>query len=1185
MIFLRIRAPWLALLAAVSLWPAGSWAQEARLKELNAQAAQLARQGKWAEAAPIAEEAAKVAGTAFGADSIQAAVALSNLGLTYSYMGKFAQSEPPLQRALAIIEKSAGPDSPSTASALRNLALTETQLNKLDDAGKLLQRVVAIDEKTAGPDDPKVAAALNDLASVYEKQSNYALDLPVCQRILAIYEKAFPPGGPDRPEVAAALVRLGRVYLHEEKYAQAEPLTRRALGMYEKALGPDSPSIEDVLNDLALADLQLAKYAESEVLYKRALAISEKAHGPDHPDVAQEVNNLADLYVNQGRFPEAETLYDRALAIRIKTLGADDLQVAHTLNNLASLSSDEGKYPQAESLFQRCLAIQEKAHKAEDRDLAATLNDLGSFYVHEGKYAQAEPLLQRALHIDETTLGPDHINNAYVLNNLGSLYQLQGKLVEAVQLFERSLSIREKALGPDHPDVAIVLFNLGKVKADQGKNDEAKALYLRGLAIETKALGPDHPTLAASYQNVAVFLMNENAQVQAEQFYKQALAINVKVLGADHPEVGSNLGGLGWVYTYENKFDQAEPMFQRALAIEQKAYGDGNPTVGTALENLAQMYDYAGKVPQAQSSYQKANENLFRQFQTSFSYMTEKDRLSFLDKVTGNFQTFFSFVHRNQANDPQLIGSMYNLLLWEKGFVAGSVATMRRQVEASGDAEALKLLAQLTEKRTQLAALLNTKPVNPDQWRKQVEQLEAEASDTEKALVARSSAFAQQKQLEQATWQQVRDALKPGEAAVEFARFRYSDYRGKIWTFRTYYSALVITHDTKDHPQYIFLGDDKQIETDALAHFQHALQTRGFAQQAQSATLPGPHAYDLVWKPLDAALAGVTRIDLAADGNLNEVPLGIIPAPDGKLLMEKYDLRLVSSTRDILRHATARTGTTTALLVGDPVFDLTAEQQRSAVAKLALPQQKAPVLTAEIASSGSRDLGNNTKLPPLPGTGLEINSIAGLMQQKGWKTAVYTGDQALKTVVESSGNARVVHLATHGFFLPDQEIAAQHPTGASTEPQPSALEDPMLRSGLYFAAADRTLAGKPSPPGLDNGVLTALEAGNLNLTGTQLVVLSACDTGEGDVKNGEGVFGLRRALQEAGAQSVLMSLWSVPDKETLELMQIFYAKWLNGTEVHQALREAQLEMRDKVKAAHDNKDLPYYWGAFVLVGQ
>jgi CHAT domain-containing protein len=232
----------------------------------------------------------------------------------------------------------------------------------------------------------------------------------------------------------------------------------------------------------------------------------------------------------------------------------------------------------------------------------------------------------------------------------------------------------------------------------------------------------------------------------------------------------------------------------------------------------------------------------------------------------------------------------------------------------------------------------------------------------------------------------------------------------------------------------------------------------------------------------------------------------------------------------------------------------------------------------------ARSLENgSTTLPRLPGTGAEVRSIAERMQQHGWRASVYTGDLALKSVVEQASSPRVLHLATHGFFLPDQPLK-QDGAGPG-EIQPAALQDPMLRSGLYFAGADRTLAGKPSAPTLDNGVLTAMEAGNLNLRGTQLVVLSACNTGQGDTKNGEGVFGLRRAFEEAGAQEVLMSLWSVPDQETLELMDSFYAKWLSGMEIHKALRGAQLEMRTKVKAAHDGKDLPYYWGAFVLVGR
>jgi CHAT domain-containing protein len=276
-------------------------------------------------------------------------------------------------------------------------------------------------------------------------------------------------------------------------------------------------------------------------------------------------------------------------------------------------------------------------------------------------------------------------------------------------------------------------------------------------------------------------------------------------------------------------------------------------------------------------------------------------------------------------------------------------------------------------------------------------------------------------------------------------------------------------------------------------------------------------------------------------------------------------------------------------LVGDPVFDLSEEQQRAATQQLAFPHKQAPLpmatLPANVPSSNlvSRDLGNGPALPRLPGTGAEVNAIAALMQEHEWETSVYTRELALKRVVEEASSPRVVHLATHGFFLSDQQVVTDR-LGLG-EKQSSGLEDPMLRSGLYFSGADRTLAGKLPAEGLDNGVLTAMEAGSLNLRGTELVVLSACNTGQGDMKDGEGVFGLRRALQEAGAQAVLMSLWSVPDQETQDLMKRFYAKWLGGMEMHEALKQAQLEMREQVRRSHDGNDLPYYWGAFVLVGR
>jgi CHAT domain-containing protein len=208
-------------------------------------------------------------------------------------------------------------------------------------------------------------------------------------------------------------------------------------------------------------------------------------------------------------------------------------------------------------------------------------------------------------------------------------------------------------------------------------------------------------------------------------------------------------------------------------------------------------------------------------------------------------------------------------------------------------------------------------------------------------------------------------------------------------------------------------------------------------------------------------------------------------------------------------------------------------------------------------------------LTRLPGTAEEVTSVSNLLQAAGWSVDSFTGAEALEETVKSAKGMRVLHIATHGFFEPDQGL------GGNTE-------DAMLRSGLYFAGASRVLGGAPAPPDLDDGILTAYEATGLNLQGTELVVLSACETGLGEATNGEGVFGLRRALQEAGAQAVLMSMWKVPDAETRKLMTLFYKKWLAGEDKQTALRAAQLELREDV-ISRWQEDRPHDWAAFVLV--
>jgi CHAT domain-containing protein len=280
--------------------------------------------------------------------------------------------------------------------------------------------------------------------------------------------------------------------------------------------------------------------------------------------------------------------------------------------------------------------------------------------------------------------------------------------------------------------------------------------------------------------------------------------------------------------------------------------------------------------------------------------------------------------------------------------------------------------------------------------------------------------------------------------------------------------------------------------------------------------------------------------------------------------------------------------------MGNPLFDLDEAQQRVAVQALKQTEQREKTerdqkaATAEpvlVASAGlrSRDLRGGT-LNPLPGTQIEAETVSRLLKGQHWDVGLYTQETALEERVKGVQSPRLLHLATHGFFESDQERKPKDLAEGLGEERASGLEDPMLRSGLYLTGANRTLEGKTTPADMDDGVLTAYEATQINLQGTELVVLSACETGLGESQNGEGVFGLRRALQEAGAEAVLMSMWSVPDQETQELMTLFYQKWLGGKDKHEALREAQSEMRATAKARY-GRDQAYYWGAFVLVGR
>ncbi len=948
---------------------------------------------------------------------------------------------------------------------------------------------------------------------------------------------------------------------------------------------------------------QQGKFAEALPLAQEAMRVAEATFGPGDPNVATSLNNLAALYKAQGRYAEAEPLYTRALAIREQALGPDHPTVAASLSNLALLYSAQGRYAEAEPRYVRALAIREKALGPEHPDVADSLNDLALLDDKQGRSAEAEPRYTRALAIWEKALGPDHPYVAASLSNLASLYADQGRYAEAEPLGKRALAIYEKALGPEHPDVAASLNNLAALYTEQGRSAAAEPLYTRALAIDEKALGPEHPYVATDLNNLAALYEAQGRYAEAEPRYARALAIREKALGPEHPDVATSLNNLAGLYKTQGRYAEAELLLKRALAIDEKALGPDHPDVAAALDNLAVLSYDSAQPAQAAPFFDRALAALARRFQYAFTYMSESERLAYLATVRYRFPVYFSFCLTYRQQVPGLAARMYDTVLWEKGFIAQSVAALRAKIRASGDAEALRLLDELTAKKTELATLATAPPEGeaPKQTarRTRLEQLAQEANALEQALVHRSRALAEEKRLAQVTWQQVRDALKPDEAAVELVRFEF--YDGQKWTGASDYVALIVRPDSRE-PEVVLLGDAQTLEADPLRDYRlraglsESGVVRGVrAKEETHAAAPTTSFYQAFWKPLEPALGRARRVYVSTDGVVNQVALGVVPDAAGHLLMETYDLRLVSSTKDVLREKKLLTGHT-AVVLGNPWFDMDEARQRVAVqawrqtapggqtapARPATPG--VPVLRApQPAGLRSRDLRGGT-LKPLPGTQTEAETVSRLLEAQNWDVGLSTREQALEERVKGVQSPRVLHLATHGYFEPDQEHTPQDLARVGGAGRTSGLEDPMLRSGLYLTGATRTLQGRTPAADLDDGVLTAYEATQLDLHGTELVVLSACETGLGESQNGEGVFGLRRALQEAGAQTVLMSMWAVPDRETQELMTRFYQEWLGGKDVHDALRDAQHELRATVKARY-GRDVPAYWGAFVLVGR
>jgi CHAT domain-containing protein/Tfp pilus assembly protein PilF len=916
---------------------------------------------------------------------------------------------------------------------------------------------------------------------------------------------------------------------------------------------------------------QNGQYTEAIPYAEKSQVISEKTMGHEHPGIANGLNILATIYQAMGNYDKAEPLLKRSLAIKEKILGQDDPSTANSLSNLAALYYAMGAYENAETLYRRALAIYEKVLGPENQITATSLNRLALLFDTMGYYDKAEPLYKRSLNIYEKALGPEHPYTATAISNLAGLYLNMGAYDKAEPLLKRSLASTEKALGPEHLDTATSLNNLAFFYVKMGAYEKAETLYKRSLAICEKTLGLEHPTIARSLSNLGWLYYTIGSYDKAEHLYKRSLAICEKALGPEHPTTATALNKLALLYCTVNAYGKAEPLYRRSLAIYEKALGPEHPYTASSLNNLADLLAAIGQSGEALSLCERSQRIDRRQIEQILGFAAEAQQTQFLSTREGDLFVYLSLIRQRFANNPKAVRNGLDVWLARKGILLETQKRIQDVLAGADNAKGREIYTDLTRVRQELARLVLGGPgkEGPQAYQKRITELTNQKETLEGQLSRLSQAFAQQKKTRIATTATVASALPKGSVLIEIARIR--DYDFKTIKFGAYrYLAFVLPPGKGSEVSMVDLGAADNIDQ-KVAAFKKSLGNREILPDLlakQSNDL-----YKIIFAPLTSAMGNARQIFLSPDGSLNIIPFEVLQDDHGRYLIETHTFRYVSAGRDIAGYGMIKEKGQKAILMGDPDFDLDTVKT--------LPDK-------DIKVALSRGM-QGISFSRLPGTKKEVEAIATILGSSASLT--YTGKSATESALTQSKSPRILHLATHGFFLSDQDWSSMMDEKSrgikivgkdkDMPKKPVRIENPFLRAGLALAGANNSLA----QDGATEGILTAEKILGLNLRGTDMVVLSACETGMGDVKNGEGVYGLRRAFTQAGAKSLVMSMWEVPDVETKELMVNFYKNLQSGKMNRaEALRQAALTQRQTVKARYGN-DNPYYWAAFVFLGE
>jgi CHAT domain-containing protein/Tfp pilus assembly protein PilF len=1019
--------------------------------------------------------------------------------------------------------------------------------------------------------------ALKQKAEDLYNQDNLQGAVATCDEALKLAEKKV---GKEHAEYAEILHDLGIFHFYEGKAAQGIKEIETSLPIMQRTAGEKSKLYISSLSDLATIYYMTGDMLNAEINFSKAIRHDEANAGTK--DHAILMASLAEVERSLGKVKESSAHFYKSREDFIKNRLARTNEYAQLLNNYAGLYHDLEQYTRAEQLYKEAELVFQQVGTKSNPDYITCMQNFGELYYEMEMYDLAREYYEETERLKLKMFGERSIEYASILNDLSLLYKSMGDYSKAEMLCSRSLNIKREVVGENDPGYLNTLHNYGMLCSALGRH--AEAIEKVSTVVERmKPYKESHLLKYAEYSNsLASLYTGQQRFTEAEVLFQSIAALYEKSYGKEsgYNATMSNLAylyqvsgkaakaekiyldllqqksdpniqqNLGLLYYEQDKFKEAEPLLRKSLEYHKAKDPSLSPALLHSKINMGIVLDALDKKEEAMKLFTEGLDGYMKILSTSLAYMTEEERADLTENIYKRLGYFYTFAIDNSKQYPQLAAQAYNYRIATKGLLLSSLSRDREELLASGDTALINGYLRLKAQRNFLGKLYSLGSEELEDAAVNIDSLQRAADQLEKKL-SLSLAIIRNNDPASVTWQQVQSALKPDEAAIEIIRITETFQDN---TEGTTYAALIL-HKSAAQPELVLLRSGSGMENAYMANYSNRILD----------TQEDTSSYNIYWKTIASKLNGINTIYISADGVYNQLSIASLKDPvTGKYVQEKLDLHLVTNTRDIVQKQVAY-GSKKAALFGFPDYTMGLGQDQGSRDAMAMRRN----------SSNSR--AGKWILPELPGTLAEVEQIDSLLKQERWNTGVYLGKDATEQSLKKVHNPSVLHIATHGYFSAN---APADTTGLTFTGMKRASGNPLLRSGLMLAGAsnawNETYDDVVMWTGREDGILTAYEAMSLDLDSTDLVVLSACETGLGEVKNGEGVYGLQRAFMVAGTKNVIMSLWPVSDEATQQLMTLFYRSWLKNENTHKAFRDAQDEL--KKKFPH-----PYYWAAFVLL--